>query len=490
MRHARRTLTTLGVVAATAAAMTMPTIGAAAAGPASAPAASGGQAAVGPLLSYVVNTRANHGQVQKAEREIADNGGTVVIAYEEIGVIIARSTDPAFGAHLRALKGIDSAGASRTAALAAEGDPVDVVSPDSAAATPAALQANQWDMRAIGADRAHAVNEGSRSVVVGVLDSGIDATHPNLAPNIDAADSVGCTAGGVPDTSYAAWQPTTSSHGTHVAGIIAAADNNTGVIGVAPNVRLAAVKVVDDGGFIYPEYAVCGFVWAGHHHFQVTNNSYFVDPWLYNCTTDPDQAAIVDSVKRAVDFATNNGVLSFAAAGNENQDLAHKTTDTTSPDDTTPVTRPITTSCLDIPAELPGVVSVSATGAFNARSYYSSFGQGKVEVAAPGGDRIYQIPDTPDQNGRVLSTLPGGTWGYAQGTSMASPHATGVGALLASTHPGATPAQLRALLDAQADPLSCPATEPDPGGSTCTGPAGNDSFYGHGLVDAYRAVTR
>ncbi|WP_344663275.1 S8 family peptidase [Catenulispora subtropica] len=485
MRHARRTLTTLAVAVATAAALTMPAAGAATA----APAASGAEAAAGPLLSYVVNTRANHGQVMKAEREVVDNGGTVLIAYEEIGVIIARSADPAFGAKMRALKGIDSAGASRTAPIAAEGDPVDVVSPDSAAASPASLQANQWDMKAIGADRAHAVSEGSRSVVVGVLDSGIDATHPNLAPNIDAADSVGCTDGGVPDTSFAAWQPTTSGHGTHVAGIIAAADNNTGVVGVAPNVRLAAVKVVDDGGFIYPEYAVCGFVWAGHHHFQVTNNSYFVDPWLYNCQDDPDQAAIVDSVRRAVDFATHNGVLSFAAAGNENQDLADKTVDTTSPDDTTPVTRTITTSCLDVPAELPGVVTVSATGALDARSYYSSFGQGKVEVAAPGGDRIYQIPDTPDKNGRVLSTLPGGTWGYLQGTSMASPHATGVGALLASTHPGATPAQLRALLDAQADPLACPVVEPDPGGSTCTGSAGNDSFYGHGLVDAFRAVT-
>ncbi|NUR28572.1 MAG: S8 family serine peptidase [Catenulispora sp.] len=471
----------------------MPTAGAVTAGTAAqdaAPAASGTSTASGPLLSYVVNTRANHGQVMKAEREIVANGGTVLIAYEEVGVIVARSTDPAFAAKMRALKGIDSAGASRTAAIAAEGDPVDVVSPDSAAADPAALQANQWDMKAIGADRAHAVSEGSRSVVVGVLDSGIDATHPNLAPNIDAADSVGCTNGGVPDTSFAAWQPTTSGHGTHVAGTIAAADNNTGVIGVAPNVRLAAVKVVDDAGFIYPEYAVCGFVWAGHHHFKVTNNSYFVDPWLYNCPDDPDQAAIVDAVKRAVTFATNNGVLSFAAAGNENQDLANKTVDTTSPDDTTPVSRPVTTSCLNVPAELPGVVTVSATGSLNARSYYSSFGQGKVEVAAPGGDRKFQIPDTPDQNGRVLSTLPGGTWGYLQGTSMASPHATGVGALLASTHPYASPAQLRALLDAQADPLACPVVEPDPGGSTCTGTAGNDSFYGHGLVDAYDAVTK
>lgn len=481
----------LGVAVATAAALIAPAGWSAAATSATSSPTSATTAATGPLLSYVVNTRANHGQVQKAEREIAAAGGTVLIGYEEIGVIVARSADPAFAANLRGLPGIDSVGASRTAAIASvDGQPSDVVAGGAAAADPVSLQANQWDMKAIGADRAHAVNEGSRSVVVGVLDSGVDATHPNLAPNIDAADSVGCTNGGVPDTSFAAWQPTTSPHGTHVAGTIAAADNGTGIVGVAPGVRLASVKVVDDGGFIYAEYAVCGFVWAGNHHFQVTNNSYFVDPWLFTCPNDLDQAAIADAVGRAVAFATRNGVLNVAAAGNSDTDLSNKTTDTTSPDDSTPVARPVTNSCLDLPAELPGVVTVSATGAFNARSYYSNFGAaGKIEVAAPGGDRKFQIPATPDKNGRVLSTLPGGTWGYLQGTSMASPHATGVAALLASTHPGATPAQLHALLDGQADPLACPTVEPDPGGATCTGPAGADNFYGFGLVDAYKAVT-
>ena len=444
--------------------------------------------AAGPLLSYVVNTKANHGQVKKAEREVVAAGGTVVIAYEEIGVVVARSTDPTFASHLRGINGIDSVGATRTAAiLQSEGDPVDVASPGTAAADPVSLQANQWDMRLIGADKAHAVNPGSSGVVVGVLDSGIDATHPNLAPNIDAADSVSCINGGVPDTSFAAWQPTTSGHGTHVAGTIAAADNNTGIVGVAPGVRLASVKVVDDGGFIYPEYAVCGFIWAGEHHFKVTNNSYFVDPWLYNCPNDPNQAAINDAVGRAVAFAEGQGVLNVAAAGNSDDNLAAKTVDTISPDDSTPVTRTVTTACLDIPAELPGVVTVSAVGAFDARSYYSNYGQGKIEVAAPGGDRKFQIPNTPDMNGRVLSTLPGGKWGYLQGTSMASPHVTGVAALLASTHPGATPAQLRALLNGEATPLACPAS-PDPGGATCTGVAGDDSFYGHGLVDALAAA--
>ena len=96
----------------------------------------------------------------------------------------------------------------------------------------------------IKADQANAVNRGSRNVLVGVLDSGIEATHPDLAPNIDAANSVGCTNEGVADTSPAAWAPTTSDHGTHVAGTIAAAQNGIGIAGVAPNVQAG----VGEGG--------------------------------------------------------------------------------------------------------------------------------------------------------------------------------------------------------------------------------------------------
>ena len=107
------------------------------------------------------------------------------------------------------------------------------------------------------------VTDGSRNVVVGVLDSGIEAAHPDLAANIDAADSVSCIGAGRPDTSPASWLDDKAPggyHGTHVAGTIAAARNGVGIVGVAPNVRLASVKVVNADGFIYPEYAVCGFV--------------------------------------------------------------------------------------------------------------------------------------------------------------------------------------------------------------------------------------
>ncbi|MFJ5925228.1 S8 family peptidase [Kitasatospora sp. NPDC092948] len=492
-RIRRSAVLAAGLALITAGALAGPAAGAAVAADTSA----GASAATGQPMNYVVNTKANHGQTKKAEREIEAAGGTVVASYEQIGVVIARSSAPGFAAKLRQSKTIDSVGASRTAGIQASADVEATVEETAASAATAdgtePLWANQWDMKQIGVDVAHRTTLGSRNVVVGVLDSGIDATHEDLAANVDASLSASCLSG-APDTSWQSWQPTSSSHGTHVAGTIAAAKNGKGIEGIAPNVRLAAVKVVDDGGFIYPEYAVCGFVWAAEHHFTLTNNSYYVDPWMFNCAGDPDQSAVSEAVRRAVDYSRRGGVLNVAAAGNENIDLAHKTVDVSSPDDTNPGSRPIDASCLNLPAELPGVISVSAIGSKGDKSYYSSYGLNKITVAAPGGDATaFQTPDTPDRKGGVLSTLPGNKYGYMSGTSMASPHVAGVLALLASTHPGAGPDKLTSLLVKQADPHACPTGVFNPGGSgaykaTCEGTDANNGFYGAGVVSAAKAA--
>jgi subtilisin family serine protease len=464
----------------------------------------------GPLLSYVVNVGGGYGTQKSVERAIARAGGQVVIAYDRIGVIVVHSADPDFGPAIRRVHGVRSAGATRTAAIAPSattqmGGLRTLTAAEVAAATAQRaegqepLEADQWDLRAIRADKAAQVNPGSPKVTVGVIDTGVDDTHPDLAANFSAKQSANCV-GGVADTSPGAWRPwdpAADYHGTHVAGEIAAARNGVGVAGVAPGVRVAAIKVSEPGtALFYPESVVCAFVFAADHGISVTNNSYYIDPWLYNCPDDPDQKAIVDAVQRAAAYSERKGVLNVAAAGNSDDDLnSHAITDSSSPDDSTAVTRTVDPHvCLDIPTQLPGVVTVSSTGVQNVKSYYSSYGLTVIDVAAPGGDK-YQIPDTPSGNGRILSTLPGGTYGYLQGTSMASPHVAAVAALIKSRHPHASPAQLQALLKLEADNPGCPTGFYDPDGNgvqdaTCTGPKPYNSFYGHGVVDALDAVTK
>ncbi|WP_405604991.1 S8 family serine peptidase [Streptomyces sp. NBC_01410] len=462
----------------------------------------------GPKLSYVVNTKANLGTIKAVEKAIAAAGGTIVITHEKIGVIVVHSTNPDFAKQMRTVNGVQSAGATRTAALAPAstteiGAPEYVDSAKAQAGTASTdgaepLEADQWDLRAIGADKAAKINPGSGKVTVAVIDTGVDDTHPDLAANFSKSQSANCV-GGVADTSEGAWRPYTNDdyHGTHVAGEIAAARNGIGVAGVAPGVKVASIKVSDPTtSLFFPESVVCAFVFAADHGVEITNNSYYIDPWLYNCMDDPDQKAIVDAVNRASLYAQSKGTLHVASAGNSNDDLdSDAIVDDSSPDDTTPVPRTIDPhKCFDIPTQLPGVVTVSATGVQNLKSYYSSYGHGVVDVAAPGGDK-YQIPDTPSKNGRILATMPNNGYAFLQGTSMASPHVAGVAALLKSTHPWAGPLALQALLKAQADNPGCPTGLYDPDGngiedSTCKGSKRVNGFYGYGIVNALDAVTQ
>jgi subtilisin family serine protease len=470
----------------------------------------------GPKAHFVV-LGPQHGSLHRTEASIRSAGGEVLQSWPQIGVVVATSTSADFAATVRRKPGVVAAGASRnlvefgapaarSAAAAAQKQellaPTERIAEQTVAmkhptaVTPEPLEANLWGIRAIGADKANAITGGSRNVVVGVLDSGVDPTHPDLAPNFDASRSVGCQNEGVPDTSPAAYVPTTIDHGTHVAGTIAAARNGIGVAGVAPNVRVSSVKLIDDDGFIYPEYAICGFVWAADHGIDVTNNSYFIDPWFKWCTTDTDQAAGILAVKRAVDYSVHKDVVNVVSLGNSNWDMSHPITDTGSPNNGGPTqTRTVGNECLDMPAELPGVVTVTAIGPEGRKSYYSNYGILESDVTAPGGD-AFQVADTPDANGRILSTLPGGGYGYKQGTSMAAPHTTGVVALIRSKHPNWSVGRVTSDLYGDADRIACPeggAYDPTGDGrfpATCQGGRSGRGFYGNGLIDALDAVTR
>ena len=127
-----------------------------------------------------------------------------------------------------------------------------------------------------------------------------------------------------------------NGHGTHTAGTIAAAKNGLGIVGVAPNVKIAGIKAGNADGFFFPEAVVCAFMWAAEHGIQVTNNSYFADPWLFNCKNDPEQRAIWEAERRAIKFAQQSGTVVVAAEGNQSDDLAHTDAGRDQPDDTTP----------------------------------------------------------------------------------------------------------------------------------------------------------
>jgi subtilisin family serine protease len=265
-------------------------------------------------------------------------------------------------------------------------------------------------------------------------------------------------------------------------------------------VKVASVKVVNDAGLIYPEAAVCGFLWAADHGMQLTNNSYSIDPWEFNCRNDARQRPVWQAVQRALRYSQSKGVLNIASAGNSNVDLQHKFIDSGSPNDgsSPPEDRIITGACLDLPAEAPGVVTVSAVGSLRLKSYYSSYGQGVVDVAAPGGDTRQPDPTVSTLSHAVLSStfntvMHTNGWGYMQGTSMAGPHAVGVAALALSAHPNPTPGALASFLELTAEGLPCPegVYNPRPGLdqylAQCSG-GNRNSFYGAGEVNAFNAV--
>ena len=463
-------------------------------------------AAAGPETSYLVLAPQGNGTAKAAAR-VAAADGTVVAAYDKIGVLVARSSAPDFATRV-AGAGVESVASTAGLGTALDEDEtVEVPAADvvRAAGDPTAepLYGQQWDMDMIRVPQAHAVTGGSPSVVVGVLDSGISSSHPDLATQIAKDKSTSCI-GGVTDTAEPAWNPTTSDHGTHVAGTIAAAVNGVGVTGVAPGVKVAAVKVVNDDGYIFPEAAVCGFMWAAEHGFQLTNNSYYIDPWQLNCRNDARQRPVWKAVQRALRYSQSQGVLHVASAGNANFDLAHKITDTGSPNNGTPEERAnLTNACLVLPAEAPGVVTVAAVGPTGDKSYYSSYGQGVIDVTAPGGDTRFRTrgATSTSTDGILSTTFNTATrtngWGYKQGTSMSGPHAAGVAALALSAHPGMTPGQLSSFLERTAVAKSCPAgvynpvplipAGPNAYDATCSGGKRN-GFYGAGVVDAYNAV--
>jgi subtilisin family serine protease len=199
---------------------------------------------------------------------------------------------------------------------------------------PETFSSLQWGMQMIGAtpNLAHRTATGD-GVTVGIIDTGIDSTHPDLAPNFNAALSRNFTTD-IPDIDGACEEEPDQScsdpatvdeggHGTHVAGIIAAAYN--GIAGVAPDATLVNLRAGQDSRFFFE--TIAAITYAGENGIDVVNMSLYTDPWLYNCDSPNDivegevsseelaeQRMIQQGIIRAVDFARGNGVTLVASS--------------------------------------------------------------------------------------------------------------------------------------------------------------------------------
>ena len=282
---------------------------------------------------------------------------------------------------------------------------------------------NAWGVKHIGAGIVHDGGNKGAGVKVAIIDSGIDYTHPDLDANY---------AGGRDFVNNDNDPMDDDGHGTHVAGTVAAEDNDIGVVGVAPEARIYALKVLEGGTGSYSD-VIAAIEWAVYNGIQVTNNS-------YGSSGYPG-----DIVKAAFDNAYAAGVLHVAAAGNSGNP-------------------PGKGDNVIYPARWDSVLAVAATDENDDRASFSSTGL-DVELAAPGV--------------AINSTLPGEDYGKGSGTSMASPHVAGTAALVIAT--GITDAngngyindEVRQRLDETADDL---------------GNLGRDPKHGYGLVDADEAA--
>jgi subtilisin family serine protease len=352
--------------------------------------------------------------------------------------------------------------------------------------------------------------------------------HPDIEPNLDVDLSCSFIFDDTPtadpgeiangDCSNKLAVDDLSGHGSHVASTIAAPINGFGIAGVAPDATIVGLKACTVAGFCFADSVAAALRYAGDQQLDVVNLSLFADPYLYYCKSEREQKAILKELERAARYAQQRGVTIVASAGNEQADLQHPGLDDISPDwpPGSEEVRDVRNNCRVAPAELPGVITVSATGPIGYPGYdlwiadYSSVGMSRVDVAAPGGDYLRATGTVQDA---VLAALPVGSaiwnvfdmfvperltmengagYGYLNGTSMASPHAAGVAALVKEMHPNWSPGAVKAAVQRSAQHLDCPTDwkrlGPGDERERCYGGGGRTSFFGHGLVDAAAAA--
>ena len=392
----------------------------------------------------------------------------------------------------------------------------------------------QWNMAIIHAsdDGSYALATG-KGVTVAMLDTGVDFNHPDIFPNLDVDRSCSFIFDDTPtaDSSEISNGDCTNKtavqdmngHGTFTASIVAAPVNEIGIAGVAPEATIVSLKVCTVGGLCFVDSVAAALRYAGDHELDIVNMSLFADPYLYYCKSEKEQRAMLKELEAAARYAQQRGVLIVAAAGNMTDDLQHPGIDAISPDwppDSAEV-RYVKNNCRVAPAELAGVLTVSATGPVGYPGYetwiasYSTVGMSRVDIAAPGGDWGAASGTLQDMVlGAFSSTDITGFWEFVEslgdetpgwateqgdgrymflaGTSAAAPHVAGVAALVKEVHPNWGPEAIKAAVERSAQQLGCPDNWEPVGPwdqrERCYGQSGRTSFFGHGLLDAEQAA--
>ncbi|MBK8034160.1 MAG: S8 family serine peptidase [Chloroflexi bacterium] len=428
--------------------------------------------AQGVQRSYIVLSDGDGSNLASA---ISAAGGTMVNYLPQIRAAVAVSSNPNFKTQVRGVRSVipDLVYQFDVPTLVVEGESVDaaVANPPNSGSPDERFDL-QWGHDAVNAPEAWAAGVRGQGVVVAVLDGGFDLDHPDLAPNIIGSISF------VPTESAQFNLPTFASHGTHVAGTIGAAQNDVGTIGIAPDVDLLLVKVLADSGSGAFSWVAGGILYAADQGVDVINMSLGADiPQSGVCDTDGcitarEVAELRVMMNRVANYAAQRGVTVVVAAGNDGRDRDHDA------------------NILTLPADMPNVIAISATspvgwalpdwdGSFDYPTSYTNYGRSAIDFSGPGGDRpllgqgvlctVGPLTRLCDIFDLVYSTG-NNTWYWSAGTSMATPHAAGIAALIISEHGGSlAPAQVEAEMRAR-------ATHP--------GSNGRDPFYGLGAISS------
>lgn len=428
-----------------------------------------------PVLAADYVLQANQwGAAQNATVQAA--GGQVRFSHAS-GLAVVQSDKPNFLRDALAGGAVQSGAPDRVVAFTPNLRTEDLgVAPESVPATitDAFYPYIQWAPQSVKAPQAWGLGYTGKGVRVAVIDGAVYGAHPDLAANVDTAAARSFVAG-APGSCAATWNCDTGTfwHGTHVAGIIAAGANGMGVVGIAPEATIVPVKALHNGSGSFGAIIQAILYASTEGRADIINMSLGAS---FN-RGDREAAELVSSMNKAINTASRNGTLVISAAGNEGYDLDHSG------------------NLISTPAQSGNGLAVSATGPlgfgmgannFSRISSYTNYGQSAINVAGPGGDfalesnancTLTRADGSPLIRpcwvyDMVLSTTRTG-WGWAAGTSMASPAAAAVAALIKQKYPGASVGELKnRVMNATDD----------------AGKPGHDALYGRGYLNALKGV--